>query len=345
MKIKIDDKTYIGEDSPCYIIIDVGANHNGKLETAKELIIIAAKMGINAIKFQTYTAEGLYSSKTPPFLGDSLKPYDIIKKYQHPRNWLPILSDVANKNNIDFSSSPFDFEAVDLLEDIDVPFYKIASSEIVDLELIDYIAKKQKPIIISTGMSYLADIEDAVNTIVKNNNKKIILLQCNTIYPTPYDIVNLRAMKTLKKKFKFPVGLSDHTKGIHISLAAVSMGAKVIEKHLTLDRTQKGPDHHFSLEPQELKDLVEKIRDIESAMGDGIKKPHERELKEKFDLGRRSIIAAKNIPKGTIITRDMLIVKRPGLGIKPKEINILIGKETKDDIEYDQWITWDMIKD
>jgi len=345
MEIFINNKSYCGEKDPCYIVMDAAANHNGDLETAKKLIKTASQGGANAIKFQTYTADKLYSSKTPRFYPEDPKPYEVIKKYQHPREWLPILNDFAKENNIDFSSSPFDFEAVDLLEELDVPFYKIASSEIVDLELINYVAKKQKPIILSTGMSYLSDIEDAIKTIIKNNNKQIILLQCNTIYPTPVDIINLRAMITLKEKFKFPVGLSDHSLGIHISLAAVAMGAKVIEKHLTLDRKQEGPDHHFSLEFPELKEMVEKIRDIESAMGDGIKEPHERELKEKFVLGRRSIIAAKNIPKGTIITRDMLIVKRPSLGIKPKHISSVIGKEAKVDIEYDQWITWDMIKD
>ncbi|MFW9988902.1 MAG: N-acetylneuraminate synthase family protein, partial [Candidatus Odinarchaeota archaeon] len=148
---------------------------------------------------------------------------------------------------------------------------------------------------------------------------------------------------TLKKVFNFPIGFSDHTLGIHISLAAVAMGAKVIERHITLDRNQEGPDHHFSLEPSELKKLVIGIREIEMAMGDGIKKPHKLELKENYEKGRRSIIAAKDIPKGTIITRKMLIIKRPGYGIKPKFINFVIGRKSKKDIEYDQWITWDMV--
>jgi len=343
MVIKIKDNRFIGKGHPCYIIVDVGANHNGDLETAKQLITSAAKMGADAIKFQTYTAENLYSSKTLRFSKDPIAPFELIKKYQHPREWLPILNDLAKKNDIHFASSPFDYEAVDLLEKIDVPFYKVASPEIVDLELINYIAKKQKPIILSTGMSYLSDIEDAIKVILQCNNNQIIILHCNTLYPTPFNAVNLKAMLTLKYAFKFPIGFSDHTLGIHISLSAVSMGARVIEKHFTLDKKDVGPDHVFSLEPLELKELVTKIRDIERAMGTGIKEPHKLELEENFKKGRRSIIAAKNIPKGTIISRDMLIVKRPGYGIEPKFINIILGRKAKVAIDFDQWITWDMI--
>ena len=343
MKIKIKDDIYIGENSPCFVMVDVGANHNGDFETAKQLIIAAAKTGADAIKFQTYTAEKLYSKKTPKFIKDSIAPYELIKKYQHPREWLPKLNEVAKKNNILFSSSPFDFEAVELLEEINVPFYKIASPEIVDLELIEYIAKKQKPIILSTGMANLGEIEDALNTILKSGNDQIIILHCNTLYPAPFETVNLKAIKTLKTAFKFPIGFSDHTLGIEISLAAVSMNAKIIEKHFTLDKTQNGPDHSFALESNDLKELITKIRNIELAMGSGVKKPHELELKENYKKGRRSIIAAKDIPKGTVINREMLIVKRPGYGIKPKFINLILGRRTKIDIQNDEWITWDML--
>ena len=323
--------------------MDVGANHNGNLETAKELIISAAEMGANAIKFQTYTADNLYSTKTPKFSKDPMSPYDMIKIYQHPRDWLPILNQVAKEHNICFTSTPFDLEAVDQLEEIDVPFYKISSPELVDLELIGYIAKKKKPIIISTGMANLGEIEEAINIILENNNKNVILLQCTTLYPTPLEAVNLRAMKTLKKSFNQIVGFSDHTLDIHISLAAVAMGARVLEKHFTLNTKQEGPDHNFALEPLQLKELVEKIRDIEKSMGNGLKEPHKLELKENYEKARRSIIAAEDIKKGTKITRNMLIVKRPGYGIKPKFINLLVGRIAKIDIENNQWITWEMV--
>jgi len=343
MKIKLTKDRFIGDNEPCYIIMDVGANHNGNLETAKSLVLSAAENGAEAIKFQTYIADKMYSKNTPAFSKDLMTPYKLIQKYQHPREWLSILSDIAKDNDIDFISTPFDKEAVDILEKINVPYYKVASPEIGDLELIDYIAKKDKPIILSTGMSYLGEIEDAVNIILKNNNNNIILLQCTTLYPAPVETVNLKAIKSLKKIFPFLVGYSDHTLGIHISLAALSIGACIIEKHFTLDRKQEGPDHPFAIQPNELKSLTIKVREIEKAMGDGFKKPHELELKENYQKGKRSIIANQDIKKGTLITKDMLIVKRPGYGIKPKFLDVVIGRNAKIDIKYDQWITWDMI--
>ena len=342
MKIKIKKDRYIGEDSPCYIVMDAASNHNVDLDTAIELVKEAAKNGADAIKFQTYTAKSLYSTKCPLFSYVPISAYDLIKKVQHPREWLPILNELAIANAIDFTSSPFDYEAVDLLEQLNVPFHKIASCEIVDLDLIDYVAKKQKPVIISTGMATIGEIQDAVDVMLKNNNENIIILHCNTIYPTPVEAVNLKAMKTLMAVFDYPIGYSDHTLGIHISLAAVTLGAKVIERHFTLDKNQEGPDHAVALDPSDLKALVTSIRDIERSMGDGIKKPHELEL-ENYEKGRRSIIAAQDISKGTQITRNMLIIKRPSYGIKPKFLGLVIGRTAKIDIEYDQWITWDMI--
>ncbi|MFX1383436.1 MAG: N-acetylneuraminate synthase family protein [Promethearchaeota archaeon] len=343
MDIRLNINRYIGENYPCYILMDIGANHNGDFKTAKQLIETAAEMGADGIKFQTYSAKKLYSTKTPKFSKDSTVPYEVIKKYQHPREWLPKLNEIAIKHKIDFISSPFDYEAVDILEEINVPYYKIASPEIVDLDLIEYIAKKQKPIIISTGMATIGEIEEAIEVVLKHDNNNIILLHCVVLYPCPVEFINLKAIETLRNVFKYPVGFSDHSLGIHISLAAISMGAKVIEKHFTLDKSQKGPDHHFALEPNELKEMVEKIRDIEKSMGDGIKKPNKLELEENYKLARRSIIAAMDISKGVKITRDMLIIKRPGFGIKPKFLNILLGKTAKVDIKKEQWITWDMI--
>ncbi len=342
LKIKIDKKKAIGINEPCYIILDVGANHNCDLNVAKELIVKAAEVGADAVKFQTYTAENLYSTKTPKFSKDLMLPVDLIKKHQHPRAWLPILNDTAKENNITFISSPFDYEAVDLLEKINVPFYKIASPEIVDLELVEFIAKKNKPIIFSTGMSNLGDIENTIN-VIRNYHSKIIILHCSTLYPTPFESVNLRALKTLRNAFKLPVGYSDHTLGIHISLAALAMGAVVIERHFTLDNKQEGPDHPFAQEPYDIKLMIKQIREIELARGDGIKKPDPKELEEVFGKARRSIIAAKGIPKGTLIEKESLVVKRPGFGIAPKFIDIVIGREAKVNIEKDQWITWEMI--
>lgn len=341
-EIIIGNGRKIGEGQPVYIIVDIAANHNGDLNTAKKLIEKAAEAGVDAVKFQTYTADKLYSKKTPKFSKDPIKPYDLIKKVEHPREWIPILSEYSRKLNIDFLSSPFDYEAVDLLDEVGVPLFKVASSEIVDLELIKYIAQKGKPMIISTGMANLGEIEEAVNVVKETGNNNIVLLHCNTVYPTPEHVVNLKAIDTIKAAFKVPVGFSDHTLGWHIPIAAVARGASVIEKHFTLNRRQEGPDHSFSIEPDELKLMVKQIRDVEKAIGDGIKKVTIEEM-ESYQKGRRSIIAKINIPKGTKITRDMLVVKRPGYGIKPKYIDLVVGRISKVDIMEDDIITWDML--
>lgn len=332
----------IGGDNPCYIIMDVAANHNNSLETAKMLVKRAAEAGADAIKLQTYTADKLYSQNTPQFSKDALKPYDLIKSVEHPREWLPILFDYSKECGIDFLSSPFDKEAINLLNDLNVPCFKVASSEIVDLDLIAYMASKGRAMIISTGMANLGEIEEAVDVCRKVGNDNISLLHCNTAYPTPIDIVNLRAMGTIGTAFKLPVGFSDHTLGWHISLAAVAQGAKIIEKHFTLDSTQEGPDHNFAIEPDNLKVMISNIRDVESAIGDGIKKVCKAEL-ESYEKGRRSIIAACDISKDTKLKRDMLVIKRPGYGIKPNLIDIVSNRTAKQNIAKDDVITWEQL--
>lgn len=340
--IKINNK-FIGENNPCYIIAEAGSNHNGSLKQAKKLIDVAVEAKADAVKFQLYKAETLYSKYTPEFSYLKGKnPYELIKSIETPREWIKELVDHCKKNNIDFLASAFDFEAVDLLNKY-VSAFKTASVEIVDLELIKYTAEKGKPMIISTGMANLGEIEDVINAIKSIGIEKIILLHCNSLYPTPTEIVNLKAMETMKNAFKIPIGFSDHTLGIHIPIAAVAMGACVIEKHFTLDRTLPGPDHSFAIEPDELKEMVRFIRDVENAQGEGIKEKSELESEEMYIKARRSIHAKVDIPKGVKITRGMLIIKRPGYGIKPKFIDLVMGRETKKDIKEDEWITWDMI--
>jgi len=339
--IKIGEKT-IGEKSPTYIIAEIGSNHNRDISIAKKMIDEASIAGVDAVKFQTFKAESLYSKNTPKFSKDSVTPFDLIKSIELPRNWQKKLFDYAISKNLDFISSPFDYDAVDELDKIGVPAFKVASFEIVDIELLKYIGEKQKPVIISTGMANIEEIKEALNAIKSTGNKDIILLHCNSLYPSSPEIVNLKAIETMKKVFKVPIGFSDHTVGIHISLAAVAKGAKLIEKHFTLNREMPGPDHSFAIEPYELQNLVKSIRDIEKAEGDGVKDKSKDE-QEMYEKGRRSIIAYKDISKGTEITRDMLVVKRPGFGIKPKYINEIIGREAKVDIKSDQWITWDMV--
>jgi N-acetylneuraminate synthase/N,N'-diacetyllegionaminate synthase len=340
--IKIGNRE-IGGDNPYYIIAEVGSNHNGSLGQARKLIDVAVEAGADAVKFQIFQAENLYSKYTPEFSYLKGKnTYELIKSIETPRAWIKELVRYCEKKNIDFLASAFDFEAVDILDKY-VPAFKIASFEVVDLELMKYAAEKGKPMIISTGMANLSEIEDAISAIKSVGNEDIVLLHCNSLYPTPVEVVNLRAMETMKTAFKVPVGFSDHTLGIYISIAAAAMGACVIEKHFTLDRSLPGPDHSFAIEPDELKEMVKCIRDVEKARGSGIKEKSELESEEMYIKARRSIHAKVNIPKGAKITRDMLVIKRPGYGIKPKFIDVVIGREAKRDIKEDEWIIWAMI--
>ena len=343
MRVRITGNRYIGEDDPCFIIAEAGSNHNGDFETAKKLIDVAADAKVDAVKFQIFKADSLYSKHTPGF--DYLKgqnTYDLIKSLEMPRKWIEALAKYCSKKNVIFLASPFDHEAVDILDKY-CPTFKIASFEIVDLDLVEYIARKGKPIIISTGMSSLGEIEDAIAAANRVGNDDIILLHCSSVYPTPSNVVNLRAMETMRAAFKKPVGFSDHTLGIHIPLAAVAMGACVIEKHYTMSKKMIGPDHSFALEPKELKEMVLFIREVEMAMGSGIKERSSAESEEMYMKARRSIHAKVNIPKGTTINREMLVIKRPGYGIKPSLVDIVVGREARRDIKEDEWITWEMI--
>jgi N-acetylneuraminate synthase/N,N'-diacetyllegionaminate synthase len=332
----------IGEGESCFIIAEAGSNHNGRLEQAKKMIDAAVEAGADAVKFQIFKAQDLYSKYTPEFSYLKGKnTYELIKSIETPRKWIKELAKYCEEKNITFLASAFDFEAVDHLDKY-VPAFKIASFEITDLELVKYAAEKGKPMIISTGMANLGEIEDAINAIKSVGNDDIILLHCNSLYPTPVEIANLKAIETMRTAFKIPIGLSDHTLGIHIPIAATAMGACVIEKHFTLDRTLPGPDHSFAIEPDELKEMVRCIREVEKAKGNGLKKKSGLESEEMYIKARRSIHAKVDIPKGTRITRDMLVIKRPGYGIKPKFIAIVIGRDAKKDIKEDEWITWNM---
>jgi N,N'-diacetyllegionaminate synthase len=340
-------KRVIGSDEPCFIIAEIGANHDRKLSQAKELIDIAVDAGADAVKFQIYNAETMYSKKTPQFtylkeLEAGKSTFDIIKSIETPRQWLGELTQYCKKNGIIFLATPFDSEAVDQLFAAGAPAYKWAAFEMVDLQLLKYAASKGKPMLLSTGMCNLADIQEALDTIYATGNNNVVLLQCTSLYPTAIDQVNLRMMDTIKDAFHVPVGLSDHTLGITVPIAAVARGASVIEKHYTLSRNLKGPDHPFAIEPQELKQMVKSIRETEECLGSRVKQmiPEEEEMAK---LGRRSIIARVDIPRGIKISKDMLIIKRPGYGIKPKFLDIVIGREAKKDIEKDDIITWEMV--
>ena len=320
---------------PCFIIAEVGANHDGKLSQAKELIDIAADSGADGIKFQVYSADTLFSEKSTAFA--------VIRENEVPREWLGELAQYARNKGLVFLATPFDKKAVDQLFEISVPAYKWASLEIVNLPLLKYAASKGKPMILSTGICNLANIQDAIDTVYSVDNKNIILLHCTLTLPNPTEPhqLNLRMMDTMRDAFHLPIGLSDHTAGFVMTVAAVARGACVIEKHFTLSRNLKGPDHPFALEPEELKQMVRAIRDVDKSLGSPIKGliPAEKEV----PLLRPSIIAKMNIPKGSILTKEMLIIKRPGYGVEPKFLDIIINREVKKDIEKGDGITWDLI--
>ena len=347
-KIRIKNRI-VGEEEPCFIIAEAGSNHNRSLKQAKRLIDVAASAGADAVKFQTYSAEKMYSKKTPKMSylkKDRISKTDesvwgLIKRIEMPRKWHKDLADYCHKRGIIFLSTPFDIKAVDELEKY-VPAYKIASFEIAHLPLLKHVAKKRKPIILSTGMADLSDIELALSIIYKHENKDVILLHCAIGYPPRYEDLNLRAMQTMRQAFQLPVGFSDHTLGIASDIAAVALGACVIEKHFTLDRNLPGPDHPFALEPGELEEMVKAIRDTEKALGSPIKK-HTCAEREMYRLGRRSLVAACNIPKGARISRKMIDVKRPGYGIHPRMIDVVVGKTARRDIEADDVLIWDMV--
>jgi len=348
LKAKIADRI-IGEGEPCFIVAEAGVNHNGDISLARKLIAVAKEAGADAVKFQSFKAENLvtktaqkakYQKQTT---GSEESQYEMIKKLELSAGDFRKLALNARKRDLMFLSTPFDKESVDLLDKLDVPAFKIASGEITNFPLVRYIAKKGKPVILSTGMSTLEEIDEALQIIKTEGIRDVVLLHCTTAYPAKIEDANLRAIQTLMKTFKLPVGLSDHTIGITVPIAAVALGASILEKHFTLDKNLPGPDHKASLEPEELKQLVKAVRQVEKAMGDGIKKPTEEEEKIKR-LARRSIVARINIPKGTVITEGMLDIKRPGTGLEPKYINRIIGKVAKSPIRREDIITMDKLE-
>jgi sialic acid synthase SpsE len=337
----------VGEDEPCFVIAEAGANHNGDFAMAQELIAVAATAKADAVKFQTYSAETLYSRHTPRFtylegLTDK-STWELIKEIELPRAWQPRLADEAGRHGLVFLSTPFDHRAVDELAEVGVPAFKIASFEIVDLALIRYAAAKGKPMILSTGLADYEDIQDAVAACRQVGNDQIVLLQCASLYPAPAARMNLRVMDTMRRAFGVPVGLSDHSLGIHVAAAARALGACVVEKHFTLSRALKGPDHPFAVEPGELTEMIRCIREVEAALGDGRKAGPAADEVEMHQKARRSLVAACAIPRGTRIEPAMVTVKRPGFGIKPKYLELVVGRVAKVDIEEDTVLTWELV--
>ena len=333
---------------PCYVIAEVGSNHNCDWQTALQLIDVAIEAGCDAVKFQSYTADGLYSVYTPRISemeGRSKKgetPYELIKRIQMPIDWHEPLKAYCDDKGITFCSTPFDEKMVDILEAVEVPFYKVASYEITHYPMLQKIARTKKPVILSTGNSGLSDIERAVAQLQEEGNSRYALLHCVSQYPAIYKDINLNCLQTLRWAFDCIVGFSDHTTDALSSVVAVSLGAKIIEKHITLDKAHQGPDHPFSMEPDELKHFVKTIRDAELILGSSVKKVLQSEL-ENHRIGRRSLIAGVDLKAGDRLTEDSIVVKRPALGLHPMFLKQVVGKTVKKDIAKDQWITWDSL--
>ena len=339
----------IGAGHPCFIVAEAGVNHNGDLKTARQLVDVAVEAGADAVKFQTFKAERLATPSAPKALyqlqgtDKSESQLKMLQSLELSEEAHRELSAYCRKQGILFLSTPFDEASADLLAGLGVPAFKISSGELTNLPFLRRVAGHGRPMIVSTGMSTLEEVESAVRTIGEVNRRGLVLLHCISLYPADPSEANLRAMQTLSETFRLPVGYSDHTPGTTVSLAAVALGACVIEKHFTLDRDLPGPDHRASLEPEELKDLVQGIRTVEKALGHGRKEPFPREM-ETAAVARKSLVAARNIPAGSRLKEEFVTAKRPGTGLPPSWIGRVVGKEAARDIAEGTLLTPEMLK-
>lgn len=326
-----------------YIIAEAGVNHNGYVQLAYKLIDAAKNAGVDCVKFQTLNAEQLVSkiAKKAEYqqkmTGGDDSQLVMLRKLQLPFQAFIELAEYCRKIGIAFMSTPFDLDSVEFLNTLEMPAWKIPSGEVINYPYLVKIAQTHRPVIMSTGMCEMSEIQAAIDVLRDNGCNDIKLMHCNTEYPTPYGDVNLRAMETMRRAFGIEVGYSDHTKGIEVPIAAVAMGATIIEKHFTLDRNMEGPDHKASLEPNELKQMVDAIRHIELAIGDGMKKVTDSERKN-MAIARKSIIAKTNISKGEVFTEGNITTKRPGNGISPMCWNDVLGMKAKRNFVEDELI-------
>jgi len=347
-RIKIG-KRIIGEGRAAFIIAEAGVNHNGSLGLAKRLVKIAALAGADAVKFQTFKTDELvtqyaaYAKYQKRITSLRASQYEMLKSLELSHKTFQKLSEYSKQAGIMFLSTPFDFESADFLEQLGVPAFKLSSSDVTNLPLLEHIAKKHKPILLSTGMSSMQEIKEAVNAIRFQGNKDIILLQCTSGYPVDPRFVNLRVISTLKEAFSLPVGFSDHSLSTVIPSAAVALGACVVEKHFTIDRNLPGSDHKASLEPDQLREMIKHIREVETALGSSIKKIVSTELDTR-KVARRSVVARVPMPKGTLIKGEMLAFKRPGTGLAPKYFYKIVDTRAKFNIKKDEQISLEDIR-
>ena len=329
------------------MIAEIGVNHNGDVRLAQQLIDLAAAAGADAVKVQTFTAAALviptspkaaYQTETTSATESQL---EMLRGLELSEDAHWELKQHCHRAGLMFLSTPFDSAAADLLEQLDVPAFKISSGDVTNLPLLEHVAAKGRPIILSTGMSNIEEVADAVQAIRNAGCEQLVLMHCVSNYPASVSDVNLRAMHTMAEAFRVPVGYSDHTTGIDISIAAVALGACVIEKHFTLDRNLPGPDHRASLEPDELRALIQGVRRVEAALGDGRKVPADSEL-DTARVARRSLVAAENIYAGTRILPEMIAAKRPGTGLSPTKLSVIVGRTALVDIAAGSMLTTEM---
>jgi N-acetylneuraminate synthase len=330
------------------VIAEAGVNHNGSLDMALRLVDAAKEAGADIVKFQTFKSEAVVTPLAPKAAyqaqntGGGESQLEMIKKLELPDEAFWRIQAHCRERGVVFLSTPFDFASADLLEAMAVPAFKVPSGEITNYPLLTHIARKGKPLIVSTGMSNLDEVAAAMDVIDAAGNTEVALLHCVSNYPADPGSVNLRAMKTLEERFSVPVGYSDHTEGITIPIGAAALGACILEKHFTLDRTLPGPDHRASLEPRELAAMVRSIKDVQAALGDGVKRPVGEELNTAA-VARRSLVAACDLPAGTVLTPTMVDIRRPGTGLPPGALKKVLGQTLTRDVTAGTLFTLEML--
>ena len=349
IRVKIGDRN-IGEGEPCFMVAEAGVNHNKDIGLAKKMIRAAKDAGADAVKFQTWKTENIIledvemAEYQKANIESKESQFEMLKELELPSEWHFELKEYAEKLGLVFFSTMEDKESVDfLIKDLKIPLIKVGSGDLTNYPLLKYTAKFDIPMVLSTGMATLSEIDEAVRVVLNEGNDNIVLLQCTTQYPCPYEDVNLRAMQGLKEAFKTIVGFSDHSLGIECAVAAVSLGAKYIEKHFTLDRNLPGPDHKASLEQEEFKRMVYAIRNTEKALGDGIKRPMPSELKNKKSVIRK-IVASRDIKEGETLNEENITFKRANYGLDARYYTFIDGKGAKKDISKDDVITFNFIE-
>jgi N-acetylneuraminate synthase/N,N'-diacetyllegionaminate synthase len=340
----------IGGDAPAFVVAEAGVNHNGDVAVALALVDAAAECGADAVKFQTFRTDALVSRAAPKagyqveMTGGGESQRDMLARLELTLDDFARVQERCAKRGVVFFSAPFDEASADALERLSAPIFKIPSGEITNAPLLRHVAAKRRPMIVSTGMSTLAEVDEALATIRASGDPPIALLQCVSAYPAPPSEMNLRAIDTLRERFGVPVGLSDHTLGLEVALAAVARGAAIVEKHLTLDKTMAGPDHRASLDPVEMAALVRGIRTVESALGDGDKRPAPSELDTRR-VARKSLVAARALRAGERLTAAAVAIKRPGTGIAPGDLERALGRRLRRDVAADEVLEWSVLEE